>query len=227
MDNMAYVQMIGKDEKSSKHDYAYQALKNWIKDGELSPGTIIVERQICDMLGLSRTPVRSALQELAKEGFLDLAPGRGMMVSKLQLEDIVEIYQLREVMDVLALELFMKIHNSKIIEEMRETVDDLSRALESEDYDAFVYADNKFHDLYSSHCGNKRLQKIWTDLTEQYQRVAVQIADDREWCKKTYGAHAAIMDQVEAGDAQKAADLLRQHMQDAREYHIKKMMDLL
>ncbi len=227
MDKVDSVQILEIEQKSSKHNYAYNTLKNWIKEGVLSPGTIIVERKVCEVLGLSRTPVRSALQELAKEGFLETAPGRGMMVSKLQLEDVAEIYQLREVLDVLALELFMKNDNPAIVASMRETVNDLSAALEKEDYAAFVFADNKFHDLYTSYCGNERLKNIWMDLTEQYQRIAIKIADDKDMCEKTYNAHSAIMDQVEAGNIPKATALLRKHMRDARDYHIKKMMNLL
>ena len=93
-------------DKKNKHDYAYRMIKDWIIQGELPSDTILVERQLCQMLGLSRTPVRSALQELAKDGFVLTAPGRGMMVSRVQIEDVIEIFEIRRSLDILALELF-------------------------------------------------------------------------------------------------------------------------
>ena len=102
-------------ERENKHDFAYHKIKEWIIKGELPADTILVERQLCDMLGLSRTPVRSALQELAKDGYVLTAPGRGMMVSRVQIEDVIEIFEIRRSLDTLALELFMKSGRTDIV----------------------------------------------------------------------------------------------------------------
>ena len=80
-----------------------------------------MERQLCKLLDLSRTPVRNALQELAKEGFVAMSPGRGVMVSRIQIEDVIEIFELRRSLDVLSLELLMKNKSSDIISRMRQS----------------------------------------------------------------------------------------------------------
>lgn len=124
-------------ERENKHDFAYHKMKEWIINGDLPADTILVERQLCDMLGLSRTPVRSALQELAKDGYVLTAPGRGMMVSRVQIDDVIEIFEIRRSLDTLALELFMKSGRTEIVPQMRQTVDDMRTALEKNDYQAF------------------------------------------------------------------------------------------
>ena len=196
-------------ERENKHDFAYHKIKEWIIKGELPADTILVERQLCDMLDLSRTPVRSALQELAKDGYVLTAPGRGMMVSRVQIEDVIEIFEIRRSLDTLALELFM--------------VDDMRAALDKNDYQAFVRADNLCHELYAKNTGNQRLEKICADLIEQEQRITSLTANDTNRCRTSYRHHMAIMDKIEEGDVKKATTLLRKHLTDSMEYHIRKM----
>ncbi len=210
-------------DKKSKHDYAYRKLKEWIIQGVLPPDTILVERQLCEMLGLSRTPIRSALQELSKDGFVLNAPGRGMMVTRVQIEDVIEIFEIRRSLDILALELFMKNDHPDIVVQMRRTVEQMREALDQDDYQAFIHADNQFHELYSHNSGNRRLEGIWSDLQEQERRILALTVNDTTRCKMSYRHHYAIMAKIEEGDVKKASALLRKHLNDSMEYHIRKM----
>lgn len=210
-------------DRTNKHDYAYSQIKSWIIGGTLPADTILVERQLCEMLELSRTPVRSALQELAKDGFVLTAPGRGMMVSRVQIEDVIEIFEIRRSLDVLALELFMRISRPDIVSKMRETVDTMKTALEGQDFMAFVHADNRFHELYSHNTGNHRLERILVELSEQEQRILALTLNDVDRCKMSYRHHLTIMEKVEEGNVKKATELLRKHLVDAMEYHIRKI----
>lgn len=210
-------------EKKGKHDYAYHEIKEWIIQGSLPADTILVERQLCEILHLSRTPVRSALLELAKEGFVVAAPGRGMMVSRVQIEDVIEIFEIRRAVDTLALELFMKNKRLDIITQMRDTVSDMEKALDRGDCQAFIDADNLFHELYSHNTGNRRLEGIWSELVEQERRILAMMVGDIDRCKMSYLHHSAIMEKIEKGDTRKALTLLRKHLNDSMEYHIHKM----
>lgn len=210
-------------DKKNKHDYAYRKIKEWIIRGELPADTILVERQLCEMLGLSRTPVRSALQELAKDGFVLTAPGRGMMVSRVQIEDVIEIFEIRRSLDILALELFMKSGREDLIKQMRRTVEDMKKAMDQNDCQAFVQADQLFHELYSHNTGNQRLEKICMDLSEQEHRILSLTINDTGRCKMSYRHHLAIMAKIEEGDVRKATALLRKHLTDSMEYHVRKM----
>lgn len=210
-------------DKKNKHDYAYRMIKDWIIQGELPSDTILVERQLCQMLGLSRTPVRSALRELAKDGFVLTAPGRGMMVSRVQIEDVIEIFEIRRSLDILALELFMKIQQPDVVAQMRRSVADMKEAMDRGDCQAFIQADKNFHDLYSHNCGNQRLEKICKEMSEQEHRILSLTINDSARCKMSYRHHLAIMEQIEAGNVRKATTLLRKHLTDSMEYHVRKM----
>lgn len=155
-----------------------------------------MERQLCEMLNLSRTPIRSALQELSKEGFVFNAPGRGMMVTRVQIEDVIEIFEIRRSLDILALELFMKNNRPDIIAQMDKTVEHMGEALKRNDYQAFIFADNQFHGLYSHNTGNRRLEGIWIDLQEQERRILALTMNDTARCEMSYRHHFAIMAKI-------------------------------
>src|SRR5690606_10767984 len=98
------------DCKSSVHGYplvamtlqrhqAYEQLKNLILDGELRPGEPMREQQLAERTGTSRTPVREALHELAREGLVRLVPGRGAFVAEISIPDLLELFQLRDVLE--------------------------------------------------------------------------------------------------------------------------------
>lgn len=215
---------MGNPDGMSKHDYAYQQIKEWIVQGVLVSDTILVERQLCEKLHLSRTPIRSALMELAQEGFLMSAPGRGMMVSRVQAEDIVEIFEIRMVLDPLALELFMRTAKAALIAEARLTVTKMQQAMDAGDSRAFAHADNHFHEIYSQNCGNHRLQKIWSDLEEHEHRILSLTINDMERMKMSYRHHCAIIEEIEKGNVQGAKDALLAHLKDSLDYHFQKTL---
>lgn len=208
--------------EKNKHDQAYQKIKQWILSGELPAESVLVERHLSEALQLSRTPVRSALQQLTKEGFLINTAGR-LWVPRVQIEDVLEIFEIRQVLDILALELFMKNPKEEIVLQMRQTVDAMQEALETQDYLSFVRLDTQFHELYFHNSRNQRLEKIWIELSAQEQRITALTQDDVNRCRMSYQHHAAIMEQIEAGNIKKATSSLRKHLIDASTYHIKKL----
>ena len=214
---------ISELQDKSKHNFAYQQLKQWIIQGEMPPDTILVERQLCEILHLSRTPIRSALQELAQEGFVMNAPGRGMMVSRVQIEDVIEIFEIRQSLDVLALELFMKNPIPSVVAAMGATVDTMRTALEQGSGQDFITADSLFHELYSRNTGNRRLEKIWLDLCEQERRIVMLTINDPTRMKMAYDHHVEIFSRIDRCDVPGALEQLRLHLHDAMEYHIRKM----
>ena len=215
--------VIGYPEKTSKYEDAYHEIKRRIISGEFPPGTILVERRLCEMLQLSRTPIRSALQNLAQEGFLTTAPGRGLMVSSVQMEDVLEIFEIRRVLDPLALRLFMMSARKDVVDDMRQAIVEMGAALERQDFRAYVEADGRFHRFYTHYTGNKRLGKIWDDISDQEQRILAMTLSDVSRCQTTYPHHVAIFESIEKNDVEQAVTRLDQHLEDALEYHIKKL----
>ena len=211
------------EEKQNKQDYAYQTLKNMIITNELPAETNLVERQLCEMLGLSRTPVRAALQELENNNLVKNYPGRGMIVSKIQLEDYIEIFELRKSLDALSLKLFLEGGHNDIIVLMKHTIADMEAALNNDDLTAFAKCDMAFHEYYFYNTGNKRLVKIMSGLSDQIKRMLNIASDNKERCLHAYELHKNIMDAIENGNVDDALKALNEHLSDSLDYHIKRI----
>lgn len=210
-------------DEENKQNHAYETLKQWIISGQLPENTILVERKLCDLLHLSRTPIRSALQRLLLEGFLVATPGRGMMVPRILLEDVIDLFEIRQVLDPLALEFFMQKAQPNLIAAMRETVTEMQEAMENEDAYAFVKADTRFHTIYFYNCGNQRLKRLWLEFSSQEKRISASSLHDRARWEQSYYHHYTIMEKIEAGDISGAVNQLKKHLSDAMTYHIRKM----
>jgi DNA-binding GntR family transcriptional regulator len=93
------------DSPKYKQHLAYDYLKESIISGKFPPNKPLIERELCDTLGVSRTPVREALRRLSSDGFVDFVPGRGTVVTRLTMDDMVHVYELKEALDKMAVKL--------------------------------------------------------------------------------------------------------------------------
>ena len=89
--------------KNALKNVAYEYLLNAIMSYELKPGQVIVEQEVSDQLGISRTPIREAFKQLESEGLVHHFPSRGTFVTNLTVQDVEEIFQLREMFELTAL----------------------------------------------------------------------------------------------------------------------------
>ncbi len=207
----------------NKREYAYAQIKEMIVSNELAGGTFLIERQLCEKLGLSRTPVRSALQELINDKLAVGFPGKGIMVAEISVKDVIEVYQLREVLDVLALKLFLnKPDNKPVIDEMRSHVLSMKEMLESNNFEDMTLHDMSFHSCYLNNTGNSRLQEILSSLWNQMQRIVFSVKSLERY-QETYLEHKQIMEAIDAGDYDKALEMLRAHMIASKVYHIERL----
>ena len=102
--------MAGRKKESgvSKKQIAYEKIKEMILDGAFSKESPLVERQLCDMIGISRTPIREALRELANDGLVEVIDGKGVYVKKIGFRDMIEIFEMREALEGMAVRLFVE-----------------------------------------------------------------------------------------------------------------------
>ena len=208
--------------KESKQDYAYKRIKEMIISNQLPAETVLVERNLCDLLNLSRTPIRGALQELVKDKLVTNYPSRGMVVSRIELQDFFDIFEIRDVLDVLAIKLFMKGDHPDVVEKMHNNVENMKIALENEDYKTFIIEDSSFHDGYINNCGNNKLKDVLSMLSDQIVRFLNLTAQDHSRGLHTWEEHKNIIDAVEAGDVDKAMEMVHQHITNSLEYHVRR-----
>ncbi|WP_042354107.1 GntR family transcriptional regulator [Bacillus rubiinfantis] len=198
------------------YDQVYHSIRKRIVDGELQPGDSLYEARIARELNISRSPVREAIRALEKEGLLEIDEKSRITVYKPTLKDIEDIYECRMALESLGAKLTARFATSKEIEELETTLLKSKEFLEV-DTDpnkvALIEENSRFHDLIIEFSQNNRLKKILTDLHSLiiFYRTLNFHDENREWV--VYYEHQAIFDQIKRKDEEKAAFLMKKHLE--------------
>ena len=192
-----------------------EALRDAIKSGTLAPGQRLMEIQLAEELGVSRTPVREAIRKLEQEGYVVTVPRRGAYVASVSIRDINEIFEIRAALEVLACELAAE----RITEEEQERLERLLVAIggqiEAGDMEKIVETDMRFHDLLYQASRNTRLVGIISNLREQLTRFRSASMSFPGRLKETLEEHREIVDAIAQGDVQGAKQAAEAHMEKA------------
>lgn len=197
---------------------AIERLRNYIVGGQFPPGTKLVEREVADLLGVSRAPVRDALMELEKEGLVDTR-STGRYVIELTVSDIRDLYQVRHVLERLAVTLAAQ----NICAQNRSALDQCLQALEQataqHDREQYVAADVETHWSIWRQSGNKHLFRMLSSMVGPIFMFVAHNAGDLDW-KETLMQHQALIHAIQSGDVDEALDHLDVHMADALEHSV-------
>lgn len=152
-------------------DDAYAQLRNWIIDGTLAPGEALRDEALAEALGMSRTPVRDALQRLENEGLVVTSSNRRTAVSPVTLKQARDIYPITATLEVLALRLALPSMTTAALDAMRTANAELAAALAARDTTAATQADEAVHNGFIACCGNEELRTLLADLKAKVRRL--------------------------------------------------------
>ena len=184
-----------------------KALWQLIIEGKIMPNAAMREVQLTELLNVSRTPLRDALQQLEWEGIVVSEPRKGHRLAPFSEGDILEIYPLRAKLESFALEL-SGIPNQKILDELNEINLKISKSNSPKD---LVELDERFHVLLLSNCPNKRLLKTIENLHRQSQRYEYAYMAMNNMVEKSNTQHENIILQLQNKQLQKATELLAEN----------------
>lgn len=212
--------------KQSIRMKAYQLIQKKIASGELKAGELISELAISKELGSSRTPVREAAGQLLAEGLLDLGPGGGIVVTKLSRQGIIDLYELREALEVFAVGRAaregVRPTDSKRLESLldetqvliRELKETGKQELNAEQMKRFAASDLGFHALLIRMASNARILKVVNDTRLMIRIFGIQRSGHkRDELERIYKHHKAILQAVIDCDVEGARKLLAEHIQ--------------
>ena len=194
---------------------AYRYLKTEIMSAHLPPGASLNELEIAAALGTSRTPVREAIRKLEQEGLVMRYPNRGAIVTKLSMTDVLEIWQLREILEPAACRLAADSINREALDRIeRELIALKGQQPGPEAYEAFLRADLGLHGLIVDSTGNASLRQVLDMLNARIVQARVVTSPAR--FRQAVIEHLAIIAALKARDPQEATEAMRRHLECAR-----------
>ena len=202
----------------SKRTIVYENLKKRIITHSLKHGDPLNESILAGELKTSKTPVREALQQLEKEGFVENIPGKGSFVSIISIQDIRELFEIREILECEVVKrAALKIDPDKV-ESIKKKFETESNG-EKNSRDHFRAGD-RIHTFVFESLGNKRLLEYYRRLQEHIIRMRLNFFSElhQERSEQSYREHLEIMDALIAQDPLRAEKAMRDHLRNATEY---------
>ncbi|MFW6140038.1 MAG: GntR family transcriptional regulator [Acidobacteriota bacterium] len=193
----------------SLKDQVYEYIRHQMKVGELRPGSIIDMNATSRKLGISRTPLRDALIRLEMEGFVSILPRRGVVVNTLTVQDIKEFYQILGALENTAILTASSYFSKRETERMEKLNDQMSKAIEKDDFDAYYESNLKFHDIYLKLSGNKTLRKTADILKKRLYDFPRREGYIKEWEETSIKEHEKFIQLMAQKKYQEAADFIR------------------
>jgi DNA-binding GntR family transcriptional regulator len=196
-------------------DVVCEEIRQQIVDGRHPPGTRLIEDQLAQELGVSRSPVREALRVLEVERFVDMVPRKGVVVASLSLDEAAEVFEVRLALESLAARLAARKATADGVSRLRAIIGEAEQALAAQDIRALSRLNTNFHELVLELAGNGYLRDVMIPLRGRMQWIFSQTAGGRRGATSLREHRAlaqAIADHDETAAAASAAD----HVQSAQ-----------
>jgi len=196
----------------SIHYSVYSALRKAIFDGDLQDGERIVEAEVSRKLGISRAPIREALQSLRQAGLVEHEPRRGWYVIGLQPDDMWDIYLIRAAIEAIAARRVAEQMSAELTAQLQALIAQMAVAAEKDDPDALAAYDVQFHELIIQHGGSNQLQRIWRQLHPQDWTIMSVLRLPEVPLAEMAQRHRTVLDAITSGDPSWAEAVIRRHI---------------
>lgn len=213
-----------KNSQKSKKTIVYENLKSRIINNFISPGEPLNEGVLSKELKISKTPIREALQQLEKEGFIESIPVKGAFVSMISIQDIREIFEIREVLECEVIRRAALKADPERVEAIREKF--VTSESDSKKASAGHFkSGDEIHAFIFETFGNKRLKEIYKRLQDHIVRSRIHFFNQSPSgrSEESFKEHLEILDALKVRDPVRAEKAVRDHLHNSLEY-IRKMM---
>ncbi len=199
-------------------DRAYSELKQLIQDVTFEPGAFLSERQLAMQLGMSKTPVKAALERLELEGFLAVSPQQGIVVRELSVHEVADQFEIRLALESHVLRSVAGRLSADQASELTANIRQQKQAAQRRDVAELVALDADFHMLFCEFHGNREIAHVMSQLREKIHRVIARVYQQHpDRLVASCNEHAAIVAAVLAGDADLSARRISEHLDYGRQ----------
>jgi DNA-binding GntR family transcriptional regulator len=204
-------------------EIVFESLREAIISGVLKPGERLMEIQLAEEMGVSRTPIREAIRKLELEGFVVMIPRKGAYVAGISLKDIADVFEIRAALEALAASLAAERITEEELEQMERLLVRKAELTEANDLDSIVEVDTDFHAILFKASRNEKLGQILNNLREQIQRFrAVSLAMPGRM-KEALEEHRKIVEALSERNVALVASLAAEHIENAENVMLEAM----
>ena len=193
-------------------DVVFNTLRKAILRGELKPGERLMEIQLANKLGVSRTPIREAIRKLELEGLVLMIPRKGAEVAQITEKNMQDVLEVRKALEELSVQLACERITPEQVEEMKMAAEDFRKVLKSGDVTKIAEADVKFHDIIFAATNNQRLITLLNNLREQMYRFRVEYLKQKECYPQLLEEHDKLITLISGGEVEEACELMGCHI---------------
>ena len=193
-------------------DVVFNALRRAILRGELKPGERLMEIQLANKLGVSRTPIREAIRKLELEGLVLMVPRKGAEVAEITEKNLRDVLEVRCALEELAVQLACDRIDPEWMQQLLDAAAHFRDILGTADITELGEADEAFHDVIFQATDNRRLIQLLNNLREQMYRYRIEYLKKKECYPQLLEEHAAIIQAIREHDKAKATEITVQHI---------------
>jgi DNA-binding GntR family transcriptional regulator len=189
-----------------------QAITDGLLDGRFRPGDYLIEKDLSEMLGISRSPIREALVELQKAGVIIKRPGRRAVIRSWSARDLEELFAVRALLEGYAARLVASRGDDLELESLREIVVEMRKAAKNESLSSLVRLDLAFHDELWRLSGNTLLQSVLNGLKQQFRLFLTMNRKFHGGANRVHAYHQVVIDALESRNPDTAEEVMKKHV---------------
>ncbi|MDE6312884.1 MAG: GntR family transcriptional regulator [Lachnospiraceae bacterium] len=198
-------------------DVVFHTLRQAILKGELKPGERLMEIQLAQRLGVSRTPIREAIRKLELEGLVLMIPRKGAEVAKLTEKSMQDVLEVRRALEELAIQLACGRITKEEVQELENKKREFKEIIGGQEVVAMAEADEAFHTVIYKATKNEKLIYILNNLREQMYRYRVEYLKDKSIHPTILQEHEEIVNAVRRRDGKGAVQAISTHIDNQQE----------
>ncbi|MGQ7846438.1 GntR family transcriptional regulator [Granulosicoccus sp. 3-233] len=211
---MSALDQVGSISRRSLHEELTDRLRSMIVEGVLTAGEKVPERELCEKLGVSRTPMREALKVLASDGLLTLEPNRGARVRAITVEELEEVFPLMGAFEALAGELACAHISDAQIRELKNEHEQMLGRYHASDMPGYFKHNQRIHELIMEAAGNRTLINLYSSLAVRVRQARYLANMSAERWQQAVDEHERIIQALEERDGEGLAAILKKHLEN-------------
>ena len=213
---------INLDNYKPLRDVVFENLRTAILEGNLKAGQRLMEVQLAEQLGVSRTPIREAIRKLELEGLVVMLPRKGAYVANMSFKDLIDVLEIRASLEGLAASLAAERRNDEDIIDLEKLAKEFETCVRETNIEGVLKTDIDFHEKIFMMANNKKLYQLITSLWEQVHRFRVTYVSDYDASLSLVEEHNKILQAIKDGDSELAKKYATEHIELAEQFFMEK-----